>query len=306
MQRFRIASITLNVKPTVNAPIIDISIVIPCYNHGHFIGDAISSVEAYLGDYKHEIVVVNDGSVDPFTIRTLQQLENQGYIVVNQKNQGIGAARNNGILLSKGRYILPLDSDNKIRPEYISNSIKILDGNPNVGVVYGNSLFFGEENKRNEVPEFRLIDLLFQNTIDACAVFRKSIWEKIGGYDEQMPIMGYEDWEFWIRVARDGWNFKHVNEVLFEYRVRDNSMIKNANQYNNQKIIRHYMIKKHSDMYLTLPLYLKLFDEYLATIAANSSLRQQIGRKDEYYRKLKSNPWLLFKTLIKSILSKAK
>ena len=90
-----------------------ISIVIPCYNHGQYIDEAIISVEEYKNkDY--EIIIINDGSTDNFTNIRLEELKEGGYNVIVQKNQGLGKTRNNGIKIANGKYILPLDADNKI------------------------------------------------------------------------------------------------------------------------------------------------------------------------------------------------
>ena len=63
------------------------------------------------------------------------------------------------------------------------------------------------------------------NFIDACALYRESLWEKVGGYDEHMPSMAWEDWDFWLRVAAHGGAFFHLPKIGFDYRVRSDSMI---------------------------------------------------------------------------------
>jgi len=75
------------------------------------------------------------------------------------------------------------------------------------------------------VQEFDLLSLIRMNFIDACALYRKALWEGVGGYDEQMPWMGLEDWDFWLRVACHGGSFFHLPAVGFDYRVRSDSEI---------------------------------------------------------------------------------
>jgi len=94
-----------------------ISIIIPCYNHGQYVREAISSVEKCTDKNLYEMIIVNDGSTDSFTLEEMGRLANDGYYVINQVNQGLGRTRNNGIKAAKGEYILPLDSDNRVRPE---------------------------------------------------------------------------------------------------------------------------------------------------------------------------------------------
>ena len=169
-----------------------ISIIIPCYNHGQYIREAIQSVEQCDDKDLYEIIILNDGSTDKFTIEVLQQLADNRYHIINQSNLGLGAARNNAIKKAQGKYILPLDSDNKIRPEYIYESIKILDEQPGIAMVYGDAEYFGEETGRQKVGKFNLQKIMLGNYIDACAVYRKSAWEALGGYDEKMPLMGWK------------------------------------------------------------------------------------------------------------------
>src|SRR5437899_68511 len=95
-----------------------VSVIIPCFNHGEFLMDAVHSVEECARTL-YEIIIVNDGSTDPPTVQLLKDLEEKGYNIINQNNQGLAAARNNGIAAATANYILPLDADNKIRPEYI-------------------------------------------------------------------------------------------------------------------------------------------------------------------------------------------
>ena len=133
-----------------------VSIIIPCYNHGQYIHEALDSVEKVADKNLYEIIIVNDGSKDVYTIEMMDKLAAKGYHVINQANQGLGRTRNNGIRAAKGDYILPLDSDNRIRPEYIYESIKILDAHPEIAMVYGDAEFFGDKSKRHVVGEFNL------------------------------------------------------------------------------------------------------------------------------------------------------
>jgi glycosyltransferase involved in cell wall biosynthesis len=137
----------------------------------------------------------------------------------------VSAARNTGIRLAKGEFILPLDSDNRLRPVYLEEGLSILKENPRIGVIYADAEYFGEKTGRWQVQEFDLLSLIRKNFIDVCALYRKALWEQVGGYDEQMPWMGLEDWDFWLRVACHGGTFFHLPEVGFDYRVRADSLI---------------------------------------------------------------------------------
>lgn len=223
-----------------------LSIIMPCYNHGQYIEEAIGSVELCADKHLYELIILNDGSTDANTVMVLEQLTQKGYNVVHQKNQGLGAARNNAIKLAKGKYILPLDSDNRVRPAYIYEGIKMLEADNKVAVVYGDAEFFGEKTGRNYVGEFNLQRIMLGNYIDACAVFRKSVWEELGGYDEKMPVMGVEDWDFWLRIAFKGYRFTYINEVLFDYRVLKNSMLRSIDN-DRKKLVSAYLETKHKE-----------------------------------------------------------
>jgi glycosyltransferase involved in cell wall biosynthesis len=230
---------------------IAVSVIIPCYNQGEFVLEAIASVES-CQDPVYEILIVNDGSTSPVTQKVLTYLQEKGYQVINQSNQGLAAARNTGIKKAQGRYILPLDADNKIKPAYITEAVAILDEHPEVGVVYGNAELFGEKTGIVEVPDFDINRLVAGNYIDACAVFRRTVWQDCGGYDSQIPQkLGYEDWDFWLGVAEKGWQFHHVSEVMYEYRFRENSMVSACNIPENRRELFRYICSKHIGLYAT-------------------------------------------------------
>lgn len=219
-----------------------LSIIIPCYNMGEFIQETLDSVRTCPFQNELEIIIVNDGSNDEKTLVVLQELEEEGYFIHHQQNMGLAKARNKGIELAKGEFILPLDADNRIRPNYISGSIKTFDEHPEIDIVYGDKQHFDEDDKLVLVPEFDFPLLCEKNYIDACACFRKRIWEKLKGYDENMPVMGYEDWDFWLRASLAGAKFYKLDEVVFDYRVRGNSMISDTNKKYEQ--ITEYIFNK--------------------------------------------------------------
>lgn len=233
----------------MNANKVDLSVIIPCFNQGEFILDAISSVETCV-EPVYEIIIINDGSTEPLTKKVLNSLKAKGYTVIDQNNQGLAKARNRGIELANGRYILPLDADNKVRARYITQGIEILDSHPEVGVFFGVPELFGDNGFiKWDIPGFNIDKILTQNYIDACAVFRKVVWKDCGGYDSKMPIQGWEDWDFWLSTVEKGWKFHFTTEILFDYRVRVGSMISFCNLPENRKTLLRYLCTKHIDLY---------------------------------------------------------
>lgn len=224
---------------------IKISIIIPCFNHGQYIQEAIDSVLTYQ-DQSVEIIIVDDGSTDPDTIIKMEELKALNYHVIQQKNCGLATARNVGIEVAKGKYILPLDADNRIKANYIRKAIQLLDSDI-CDIVYSKPFFFGDItlDRHFEPREFNGTDLIFGNYIDACAIFRKKVWEKNNGYDSKMPYQGLEDWDFWLNSYFNNFSFFFINEELYDYRVLSNSMITKTRELDkkNKDTINYIMGK---------------------------------------------------------------
>jgi glycosyltransferase involved in cell wall biosynthesis len=200
-----------------------VSVVIPCYNDGPMLREALASVEQVRNANLLEVIVIDDGSSEAETKNILSEFEHAGYRVLRQPNRGLSAARNAGIRLAKGEFILPLDSDNRLREVYLNEGVSLLRENSSVGVIYTDIEYFGESSGLVQVPDFDLLSLIRVGFIDACALYRKHLWEDVGGYDEDMPSI-LEDWDFWLRVAFHGTTFVHLPKVGFDYRVRRDSL----------------------------------------------------------------------------------
>lgn len=225
---------------------VKLSVVIPCYDHGQFLIDAVASLDR-TAPAGCELIVVDDGSRQPRTREILNILAGAGYKIVWQQNEGLSSARNRGIELARGRYILPLDADNRVRPGFLTDAIQVLDSSPDVGVVYGSRHDFGMRNADFEVAEFDLKSLMRWNYIDACAVFRRQIWQDGGGYDPAASPL--EDWELWIAAAEKGWEFHRLPGIAFDYRVRPDSLISVTLVPEVQQRLMAYIIGKHYQLY---------------------------------------------------------
>jgi glycosyltransferase involved in cell wall biosynthesis len=232
--------------------LVTVSIVIPCYNHGSYIQEALDSIEKNKINYEVEIIIVDDGSTDDATLKKLESLKQFDYTIIHQVNGGPGKARNKGIEQASGKYILPLDADNKITPDYINKSIPLLENNQ-ADIVYAAPIFFGDTSLKKRQFKIRPFDdlgLVTGNCADACAIYRKEVWSKNGGYDEFMPFYGFEDWDFWISASKNHFVFHRINEKLYYYRIIADSMIAAFNNQERNVIIHRYLAKKHSDFFL--------------------------------------------------------
>lgn len=223
-----------------------ISIVIPCYNQGEYIQDALSSIKNQTY-HNIEIVIVNDGSTDALTRKILEELSGSSIKVIHRENKGLSTARNTAIRNSSGKYILPLDADDMIAPDYISTAISILEGNSDIGVVYGRAEFFGEKHGDWHLEKFEVQKMLFSNLVYAAGIYRRKDFDLIGGYSSEMKF-GWEDWDFWLSMIERKKEFYFIEKIVFYYRVRNTSMVNSMTE--DQKI---YSLKKiycnHSILY---------------------------------------------------------
>jgi len=209
-----------------------VSVIIPCYNQGIYISEAISSVLSQT--YQDvEIIVVNDGSTDVQTNQILAALQNEKITIKTTANHGLAAARNNGISASSGKYILPLDADDRIAPEYIEQGVKLLDAESDLGIVYCRAKLFGEIDCEWTLPPYSLEAMLKDNVIFCSALYRRSAWDEIGGYDTGM-IYGWEDYDFWLSIIERGGNVRQLEGHHFFYRVSADSMVRTKEKW--QKI----------------------------------------------------------------------
>lgn len=198
-----------------------VSIVIPCYNYGSFLPETLDSVAAQtFRDF--EVIVVDDGSTDVKTIEVLDRLEQSHVRVIRSRNRGVSAARNRGIAEANGRFILTLDADDLIAPEYLARAVPILEGNAAVGVVFGERQLFGERQGLAPLPAYDPRRQLVENLIYPAALFPKADWAVVGGYNEAM-VQGWEDWDFWIALSGLGKEVVRLADVQFFYRVRSES-----------------------------------------------------------------------------------
>jgi glycosyltransferase involved in cell wall biosynthesis len=191
-----------------------LSVVVPCYNHGRFLEEAVDSVlEQTVDDL--EVVVVDDGSTEPFTRSLLDRFERPRARVLRTPNRGKAAACNAGIAETRGRYLLVLDADDRIAPTYAEQAIAVLTENPGVGIVYCEAEYFGKRTGPWELPPYSLEEMLRGNIIFSAGFFRREDWETVGGFCETVLL---EDYDFWLSLIGLGRGVHRIPEVLFYHR----------------------------------------------------------------------------------------
>ncbi|WP_349431730.1 glycosyltransferase [Methylomarinum sp. Ch1-1] len=224
-----------------------VSVVIPCYKQAHYLPEVVASVVAQtFADW--ECIIVNDGSPDD-TGEVARQLIRQysGSLIrlLEQGNGGLSDARNKGIGMASGKYILPLDADDKLDSTMLEKTVAVLQSDPTVGIVYTYIRHFGSRSDIWKTGPFSLEKEKYDNYLPYCSLYRKEVFESVGGYDTNFN--SYEDWNFWISAMERGWHGKLVPEPLFLYRKGDSSMLVDANKRREQLVAQ--IVLAHPEVY---------------------------------------------------------
>jgi hypothetical protein len=225
-----------------------LAIVIPCFDQGELLIEAIASVE-HTVSVPYELIVVNDGSREPHTRAVLACLRQAGYCIIDQDNHGLAGARNRGVREASAAVFLPLDADNRLRPGFVEAALDVLARSSPVMAVYGDRVEFGLRTGRVHVGVPDLNRLLCGNYIDACALIRREAWRACGGYDTQMRT-GSEDWDLWLSMLERGFVLQRLELATFDYRVRPDSMLARVQESEVQGAIERYVLAKHAPLYL--------------------------------------------------------
>jgi glycosyltransferase involved in cell wall biosynthesis len=204
-----------------------VSVIIPCYNYGHFLRGAIESVLAQTFQ-RFEILVVDDGSTDELTRQVLRELSHEKTRVIHQRNQGLAETRNNGAAAAAGKYICFLDPDDFFEPAYLEKTLAILESDETLGCCYSWVRCFGDWDSIWKTEDLDPFFLRMRDTAPAHSVIRKQAWERVrqeNGSGFLTKYNGYfEDWVFWIDMLHCGYRGKVIKEPLIRYRVHKNSL----------------------------------------------------------------------------------
>jgi glycosyltransferase involved in cell wall biosynthesis len=233
-----------------------VSIVMPVYNAGDYLTRALDSVAAQtFRDF--ELVVVDDGSTDARTRAVLDAAAGRAGDVFGcaattlhrTENRGPARARNLAVERARGAYVLPLDADDWLAPEYLARTVPVLDAAaPRVGVVYTWIGLAGAHHGVWRTGGFTLAELLARCTIHVCSLYRRELWTEVGGYDPAF-VESCEDWDFWLGAVARGWEGACVPEVLAWYRRTDRSRHKAARVPGVSGKLVRTLVEKHRALY---------------------------------------------------------
>jgi glycosyltransferase involved in cell wall biosynthesis/GT2 family glycosyltransferase len=182
-----------------------VSVVVPCFNHGRYLYECIDAILDQ--EYEAiEVIIVDDASTDPATIRVLHEIELRDRVrVIRQpQNSGPSAARNRAIKETKGRFILPVDSDNILLPGAVASLVEQLQSaGESVQYIYPNCQYFGTRDDYFQPPSFNLALLLAGNYCDTCSLIDRATFDAGLCYAEDI-VLGHEDWDFALTLASHG------------------------------------------------------------------------------------------------------
>jgi glycosyltransferase involved in cell wall biosynthesis len=224
-----------------------VSVVIPCFNYGHHLTEAVETVLAQTLQ-AFEIIVVDDGSTDDSAAvaRSLIDAHPEVSIrLISQPNSGSpGHSRNVGIAAARAEYIVCLDADDMLDLAYLERCAAALDRTPEAAVAYGALQCFGDDHTLTDPREWDTRAELDCNFLTVASMFRRQAWEQVGGIDTEI---GYEDWDFWIGCIEHGWVGIKAPGALWHYRVHGGGVYEGHVASDQQ--IKAQIVLKHPSVY---------------------------------------------------------
>lgn len=263
-----------------------VSIIIPCYNMEPYLAETLDSVASQTYN-NWECIIIDDGSTDNTELIVNNYCNNDNrFRYIKQENKGVSAARNNGIKQANGEFILPLDGDDIIEKTYIEKAVNYISTHPETKLVYCKAAFIGQKTGEWKLEEYSYEKHIWVNCIFCSAFFRHCDFDLTNGYNTNMKN-GLEDWDFWLTLLKENDIVYRIDEVLFWYRIRNNSR-------NNTTATKAYLelmqqiYNNHIDIYKPYTnniLYLK--NRELTLSAQLDSLNKKIQVMAQDYQEIK-------------------
>lgn len=217
-----------------------VSVIIPMYNYGQYLDEAIQSV-LNQSVQAHEIICVSDGAID----NSVEIARKYPVKIIEKQNGGLASARNAGIKEATGEYMMSFDSDDIMRPDCIKEHLALAA--PDTIVTCG-LMAFGSENYTAR-PRVATVDILLKtNCIYSNTLFPRQAWVDVGGFDESDVMkLGWEDREFWLRVLGAGYKSKVSGYVGLLWRRHPNTMSSTTANPNADKL-QNYIFEKNKHL----------------------------------------------------------
>jgi peptidoglycan/xylan/chitin deacetylase (PgdA/CDA1 family)/GT2 family glycosyltransferase len=224
----------------VNRP--GICVVVTCCDLGRMLEEALESV-ARQTRQAAECVIVNDGSVDVHTLQVLGRLRDAGQTVLSTPNRGVSAARNTGVRATCSPYVVLLDADDVLEPEYFERAAALLDDDASLSFVSCGMHSFGDADEVWVPPHPDLIRSLSGEVVHISSMFRRELWKETGGFDES--LRGHEDVDFWVAALARGLRGQVIQDALLRYRVRPRSTSRRAIEHDAHLALMRRIYEKH-------------------------------------------------------------
>lgn len=246
-----------------------VSVIVPCYNQESFLAECLESVRSQtFGDW--ECIIINDGSVDHSEkVANEYVSKDSRFRYLYQQNQGVVAARNNAIVVSKGKYVLPLDGDDKIDRQCLELSVAIMDADDRIRLVYWDVEFFDAKSGKLQLRPLTARNQLAGGCCVNTSLYRRRDYDIVGGYKPNMKN-GVEDMDFFISLVAMGGVFYHIPKVLFYYRAVNNSRNRLEDEKVRKQLARN-MVSNNPDIYARE--YRKLYKDWMRCYEDNPLMR---------------------------------
>jgi len=203
-----------------------VSVIIPCYNQGHFLREAIESVVAQTYPH-HEIIVVDDASPD-MTSHVVRQYPQVRY-VKHDRNKGLGASRNTGVRHSSGPFLVFLDADDRLLPHHFETCLRVFSEHPELALVCGDFRWFGAEGTwhrhtcSTEPDQYAALLRFGFITPPHSVMVRREAMTAVGGFKEDRTFEGSEDRDCWLHITRR-FPIRCHHQCIAEYRRHPSQM----------------------------------------------------------------------------------
>lgn len=284
------------------------SVIMPAYNTGPYIEEAIASVLAQSrADW--QLVIVDDGSPDDLAERVEKFTEDPRIVFIRQENGGVAAARNTALAAAEGEWLITLDSDDMIEPRYMERMAELLEDDPGLSLVTPDARLVDESgvdlgrnySQMSAIPpkvdeDDALTRLLDHNIFIPMSTSRRSVVEELGGWDTSLNSI--EDYDLWVRLVAAGHRCAVALEPLAVYRVRAGSITRDADGHNGRvyqmRVLLMEKILRRDDL---SPAHRRLAERSLRRAEAGRALADSRSALHEGdYETSRSKAWEAWKT----------
>lgn len=231
----------------------EVSVIITLYNYSQYIIETLESVKSQTLN-RFDLVIVDDHSTDNSLEITEKWLDknagrfNRIQLIQLKKNYGLTYSRNTAIENTETEFIFSLDADNLILDKCLEMLYDELK-NSDASFAYPILQKFGDEDGLINTSYWNVKQLTKANYIDNMVLLRKSIWAKVGGYSNHIPYTGWEDYDLWFKIAREGGWGLQVPHILAKYRVHNKSMLRTVTN-NYAEGLMAYLKEEYNEFFM--------------------------------------------------------